>query len=137
MSGAGLGRYLSAMPARAPLACHGRVIEVTGLAVRALLDGVRQGELVEIGPGEPKLPAEVVAFRGGEAVLLPLGPTRGLSPGAEVAPTGRTLAMLVGPACSGGCWMDWAGPLTGDRCPAGSRRGPSSALLPAPSSGAG
>jgi type III secretion protein N (ATPase) len=91
-----LSRHVAALPPRAPLAVRGRVLELTGLVVRAALDGVRQGELCEIrGFGAP-LPAEVVAFRGDEAALLPLGDARGLHAGAEVVPLGHALSVRVG-----------------------------------------
>ena len=97
-----LARRGAALPARAPLACRGRVVELTGLAVRASLDGVRHGELVELERrGAEPLPAEVVGFRGDEAILLPLGETRGLGVGAAATPTGRPFAVRAGPGLLG------------------------------------
>ncbi len=102
MSGIDLTRYVSLLPEHAPLACRGRVVELTGLVVRAAVEGVRQGELVAVHtPGAAALLAEVVGFRGEEVVLLPLGDTRGLALGAEVVPTGRPLAIRAGPSLLG------------------------------------
>src|SRR5919206_5030846 len=96
MSGAWLTRRRAALPARAPLALRGRVSEVTGLVVRATLDGVVQGELCHIAhPGGP-LAAEVVALRGDEAALLPLGDARGVGAGADVVPLGTSLSVGAG-----------------------------------------
>jgi type III secretion protein N (ATPase) len=76
----------------------GRVTEITGLVIKALVPGIRHGELCEIdrGAGLPALPAEVVGFRGEEAVLMPLGDPRGIGPSSPVAPQGRPFAIRVG-----------------------------------------
>ncbi len=92
-----LARHLTSLPPRPPRVCRGRVVELTGLVVRAAAEGLRQGELVHIerGGAEP-IAAEVVGFRADEAVLLPLGDTRGLAAGAEVVPSGTRFAIRVG-----------------------------------------
>ncbi|MBN2575822.1 MAG: FliI/YscN family ATPase [Deltaproteobacteria bacterium] len=89
-----------------PLRVAGRVKEVTGLVMRAMVPGVRVGELVYVDveplPGEvsgqrpARLQAEVVGFRGEEIVLLPLGPVAGIGPDATVSPTGRSLTIRAG-----------------------------------------
>jgi len=100
--GVDLARQLAALPQRAPRVCRGRVVELTGLVVRAVAEGLRQGEIVHIqDPGTESLMAEVVGFRGDEAVLLPLGEARGLAPGAEVVPSGRPLTIRAGRALLG------------------------------------
>jgi type III secretion protein N (ATPase) len=112
-----LARVLAALPGRAPLVARGRVLELTGPVVRAALDGVAQGELCEIaGPAGP-LPAEVVAFRDGEALLMPLGATAGLALGAEVAATGRPLSIRVGPGLLGRVLDGLGRPLDGRPLP--------------------
>ncbi len=75
----------------------GKVEEVVGLVVRANVPGVALGELVNIdrrsaGP----LRAEVVGFRGEQAVLLPLGELAGVAPAGAVWRTGQTLAVTCG-----------------------------------------
>ncbi len=120
MSGVDLTRHLAALPTRPPPVCRGRVVELTGLVVRAVAEGLRQGELVHIrserwGP----VPAEVVGFRADEAVLLPLGDTRGLAPGAEVVPSGRHLALRVGRALLGRVVDAVGQPLDGRPLPGG------------------
>jgi ATP synthase in type III secretion protein N len=102
VSGVDLRARLALLPARAPLRRSGRVVELIGLGVRATLGAVRHGELCHIArPGAEPLAAEVVGFRSGEAVLLPLGDTRGLALGAAVEPTGRPLTVGVGRALLG------------------------------------
>jgi len=93
-------------PARA---VAGTVDEVVGLVMRATVPGVALGEVVRIdrrepGPGlglgldsdrEPLL-AEVVGFRGEQAVLLPLGDVAGVAPAGSVWRTGAPLAIRCG-----------------------------------------
>ena len=115
-----LSRHVASLPPRPPPVFRGRVVELTGLVVRAVAEGVRQGELVHIRSdgGEP-LAAEVVGFRAGEAVLLPLGDTRGLAPGAEVVPSGRHLTLRVGPALLGRVVDALGHPVDGRPLPSG------------------
>jgi ATP synthase in type III secretion protein N len=75
----------------------GRVDEVVGLVVRATVSGVALGELVTIDRrgGEP-LAAEVVGFRGEQAVLLPMGELAGVAPASTVWRTGEPLRIRCG-----------------------------------------
>jgi ATP synthase in type III secretion protein N len=114
-----LSRALAALPARAPLVARGRVLELTGLVVRAALDGVAAGELCEIAGPAGTLPAEVVAFRDGEAVLLPLGSTAGLGLGARVTATGRPLSIRAGPGLLGRILDGLGRPMDGGPPPCG------------------
>jgi type III secretion protein N (ATPase) len=80
----------------------GRVVEVTGLVVRATVPGIRVGELCWIeSPGSARVEAEVVGFRGDEAVLMPLGELTGVGPDALVTTTGRPLSVGVAPGILG------------------------------------
>ena len=56
--------------------------------MRAIVPGARIGELVDVeGHG---LQAEIVGFRGDEAVLMPLGDPAGIGPASTVTATGTT-----------------------------------------------
>ena len=116
-----IGEALRALDQVNPLRLAGRVTEVTGLLVRATIPGVRVGEVVFIDTGEgPRVQAEVVGFRGDEVVLMPLGELGGIGPDAVVSPTGRPLAVRVGPGLLGrvlgglGEPIDGRGPLEGE-----------------------
>jgi type III secretion protein N (ATPase) len=114
-----LGEALTALDAINPLRISGRVTEVTGLVVRATVPGIRMGEMVII-ESSPRLRAEVVGFRGDEAVLMPLGDVAGVGPDALVSPMGRPLSIQMGEGTLGrvldglGEPMDGKGPLRGD-----------------------
>jgi type III secretion protein N (ATPase) len=116
-----LGEALRALDEVNPLRLAGRVTEVTGLVLRAVIPGVRVGELVHIDlAGGQRVQAEVVGFRGDEVVLLPLGPTAGIGPDAVVSPTGRPLSITVGTGLLGrvlgglGEPIDGGGPIAGE-----------------------
>jgi type III secretion protein N (ATPase) len=92
-----LGEALRALDEVNPLRLAGRVTEVTGLVLRAVIPGVRVGELVHVDlAGGARVRAEVVGFRGDEVVLMPLGDTAGIGPDAVVSPTGRPLSITAG-----------------------------------------
>jgi type III secretion protein N (ATPase) len=100
----------------------GKVEEVTGLVVRANVPGVALGELVQIDRrGAGPLAAEVVGFRGEQAVLLPLGELAGVAPAGAVWRSGETLAIqcgddLLGRVLDGiGQPIDGGAELTGER----------------------
>ena len=77
---------------------RGRVTNATGTIIRAVMPGVRVGELCVLrdrGTGWT-LRAEVVGFADGEVLLTPVGSLRGLSCDAEVVPTGAMLEVPSG-----------------------------------------
>src|SRR3990167_3512039 len=76
----------------------GKVTELTGLVVRAVVPGVRIGELCFIEPYHAKqaIKAEVVGFRDQEVLLMPLGDLEGIGLGNNVIPTGSSLTVRVG-----------------------------------------
>lgn len=122
MSAVDLSRHLAALEKARAVRVSGRVTGLTGLAVRAAVPGVRQGELVEIrSPGRPPLPAEVVGFREEEAVLLPLGEADGLGLDSEVVPSGQPLTLRVGSELRGRVLDGLGRPLDGAPLPAGLR----------------
>ncbi len=76
----------------------GKVTELTGIVVRAVVPGVRMGELCFIVPYHARTPikSEVVGFRDQEVLLMPLGDLEGIGLGNDVIPTGHTLTVRVG-----------------------------------------
>ncbi len=123
-----LERLAAAVDEVQPLAIRGRVIEVTGTIIRAVVPGASIGELCLLvsadsradsghqgdaadsagaaedaaeGAADAPLRAEVVGIDGTQALLTPMGELYGLSASTEVIPTGRMHMVPVGPALLG------------------------------------
>ncbi|MDR2451168.1 MAG: type III secretion system ATPase SctN [Candidatus Accumulibacter sp.] len=79
------------------LEIRGRVVQVVGTIIRAVVPGVRVGEICVLkNPrGTWELKAEVVGFARREAILTPLGNLQGIAPDTEVIPTGEIHAIAV------------------------------------------
>jgi flagellar protein export ATPase FliI len=114
--------FLDALETASPVEVRGRVTEVTGLVVKAVVPGVSVGELCHIKVHHRNKPvrAEVVGFKDEHVYLMPLGSLEGIGPGSEVVPSGNTLTVRVGPRLLGrvlnglGDPMDHKGDLVGD-----------------------
>jgi len=75
----------------------GRVQAVVGLAVHAMIPGVRLGEVVSIRRRSlPPLPAEVIGFHDERATLLPLGELTGIGPDDAVFVVGEAFRIRFG-----------------------------------------
>ncbi len=85
------------------LEIRGRVTQITGTIIRAMVPGAKIGELCVLrNPGENfALKAEVVGFSGKEALLTPMGDLYGVSSNTEVIPTGKMQMVPVGPGLLG------------------------------------
>ncbi|MBQ7738702.1 MAG: type III secretion system ATPase SctN [Desulfovibrionaceae bacterium] len=81
-----------------PIEMRGRVEQVIGTIIRAVVPGVRIGEICILrNPWETwHIKAEVVGFVKNIALLSPLGNMQGISPATEVIPTGEILSIPVG-----------------------------------------
>lgn len=100
----------------------GKVIQVVGLILEAQVQGVTIGDLVVIKTNRenPETFGEVVGFKEGRILIMPLGTTAGISPGSEVLAAGHPLMVKVGHGLLGrvlnglGEPMDDKGPLLSD-----------------------
>lgn len=80
---------------------HGRITEVIGMLIRAVVPQVKMGEVCLIKrEGEP-LAAEVVGFTKDEVLLSPLGDMKGIGPSSEVVPMRMPMHIKVGPKLLG------------------------------------
>ena len=77
---------------------RGRVDDLIGLIVEATGLEAEVGEVctIEAGRQRPAVPAEVVGFRAGRTLLMPLGEIHGIGPGRAVTATGRPVRVPVG-----------------------------------------
>ena len=87
-----------AVQTTSPVEVRGRVEQVVGTIIRAVVPNVKVGELCILrNPWEDwELRAEVVGFAKQVALLTPLGDLQGISPATEVIPTGEIHSVPVG-----------------------------------------
>ncbi len=78
--------------------CHGRVDNLIGLIIEATGLQAEVGEVCLVGADRTReaVPAEVVGFREGRTLLMPLGELQGIGPGTKVLPTGAPFRVSVG-----------------------------------------
>ncbi len=81
-----LSKYHSIIEDVDPIKVYGKVTQIVGLIIEGHGPGSSIGELCDIFPrGDTNVvEAEVVGFRGEKIQLMPLGDTRGLSPGSKI-----------------------------------------------------
>src|SRR6185503_15384802 len=81
-----------------PVSVNGRVIQAVGLVIEGSARVSGLGEICRItaGAGRPDVLAEVVGFREGRVLLMPLAETEGVGPESQIIPTGHPLEVAVG-----------------------------------------
>ena len=86
---------------------------------------VEIGEVCMVGEGRdrPQVATEVVGFRGGRTLLMPLGELHGIGPGTSVHPTGRPFRVAVGEPLLGRVIDGLGNPLDGFERPRRESRG--------------
>ncbi len=102
--------------------CHGRVSNLIGLIIEATGLQAEVGEVCLVGADRNRdsVPAEVVGFREGRTLLMPLGELQGIGPGTKVLPTGAPFRVSVGPQLLGrvidglGAPLDGLGDVSGE-----------------------
>jgi flagellum-specific ATP synthase len=97
----------------------GLIIEVTGL----------QAEIGEVCLIDNRMPAEVVGFRDGRTLLMPLGELHGIGPGTRVLATGAPFRVTVGSGLLGRVVDGLGAPLDELPAPSGVER---STIAPPP-----
>lgn len=95
-AGIAMDRLLAAVEQVETVQVRGRVTEVAGLIIKALVPGVRVGEMCYIVGASRSIPCEVVGFRDEAVMLMPLGEAQGVGPDCEVLPTGRPFNIQCG-----------------------------------------
>ncbi|HIJ78909.1 MAG: FliI/YscN family ATPase [Desulfobulbaceae bacterium] len=97
----------------------GRVNQVIGMVLESLGPGIPVGSICEVDvfKGRSKVLAEVVGFRQGRVLLMPLGEMRGVEPGSAIRMVGGEAGVPVAESLLGriidglGNPMDGKGPL--------------------------
>jgi flagellum-specific ATP synthase len=103
---------------------RGSVRDLIGLVVEASGLEAEIGEVcqIETGRNRPPVPAEVVGFRSGRTLLMPLGELRGVAPGRRVTATGEPLSLGIGDHLLGRVLDGLGNPLDGATADGGERR---------------
>lgn len=109
-------KYFHNLSSISTYSIKGKVTELTGLVVKAVVPGVRIGELCLIQPYHNQVPikAEVVGFKDQEVLLMPLGNLEGIGLGNDVIPTGNCLTVRVGEGLLGRILDGLGDPLDAD-----------------------
>jgi flagellum-specific ATP synthase len=124
MTGALLERASGALRDADLARAHGRVSNLIGLIIEATGLQAEVGEVCLVGgPARPgaaarasdsaAVPAEVVGFREGRTLLMPLGELHGIGPGTKVLATGAPFRVPVGPGLLGRVIDGLGAPLDG------------------------
>ena len=101
-SGFSVEAYLTRLGRIDPAPVMGQVVRVVGLLVESSGPAASVGEICEVRTGRgPALPVEVVGFRDGRLLSVPLGETAGIRPGDRIVSTGAALTIPVGDALLG------------------------------------
>lgn len=97
-----ISKYISTIEKTDILQVVGKVSQIVGLVVEAQVQGVSIGELCKIMLDDVKfILAEVVGFKEGKVLLMPLGPVSGIRPGSKIYATGHPIQVKVGPGLLG------------------------------------
>jgi flagellum-specific ATP synthase len=95
----------------------GKVIEIAGTVVQIEMTGTRLGDIVEIESAAGNVMCEVVGFRGGLLLAIPLQLTRRVAPGAMVRHCGPLASLPAGDALIGRLIDAFGNPLDGGPAP--------------------
>lgn len=94
-----IDKYINAIKACESIKMNGKITQVIGLVIESQGPNVSLGELCyvcsRISNIEP-IPAEVVGFRKGHVLLMPIGEMQGIGPGCEVVSAQKMLKVNVG-----------------------------------------
>ncbi|MFQ3610102.1 MAG: flagellar protein export ATPase FliI [Fimbriimonadales bacterium] len=115
-----------------PIRINGRVRGAVGLMIESSGPPAKLGEvcLIERGRNEAPLPVEVVGFRNGLTLLMPMGELQGVAPGSEVIPTREQASVAVGEALLGRVLDGLGNPIDGKPLPSDLVRYPLNAEAP-------
>jgi flagellum-specific ATP synthase len=113
-----LDRYIARVAGIEPAPVIGKVARVVGLLIESNGPAASVGEICEVRTGRgAALPVEVVGFRDGRLLSVPLGETTGIRPGDRIVSRGSALTVPVGTSLLGrvidglGRPIDGLGPL--------------------------
>ncbi|MGP1366984.1 MAG: flagellar protein export ATPase FliI [Schwartzia sp. (in: firmicutes)] len=104
MTAPNLKKFTQAIEDCEPIKLSGKITQIIGLVIESRGPNVSIGELCYVKSrlaDVPPIPAEVVGFREGLVLLMPIGEMVGIGPGCEVVSAQKTLRVKVGPQLLG------------------------------------
>ncbi len=126
-----LAPYINAVAETEPMKVYGRVVEITGIIIKATGVKASIGESCRIISEHVELDAEVVGFRDGKVLLMAVGDLSGIKSGSRVLPAGRKVTVRVSPALIGRVINDRGEPIDG-KGPIAGREYPLYSMTPHP-----
>jgi flagellum-specific ATP synthase len=109
-----LDKYINTVNNYDPLKVYGRIVEITGLTIKAAGLNVSIGEACKIySEDNPPLDAEVVGFKEGKVVLMAIGDITGIKQGSMVLPLGKQTSVTVSDELIGRVIDDIGNPIDG------------------------
>ena len=96
-----LRRYIDAVEGADTLPLQGRVLRVVGLLIESEGPRARLGEVCNVISGDSVLPVQVVGFRDGTLLTVPLGELAGIRPGDRIIARQGAITVPVGPELLG------------------------------------
>jgi len=119
-----LESYIQTVDRLDPLKVYGRIVEITGLTIKATGLDVSIGESCKIySEKADPVDAEVVGFKEGKVILMATGEVAGIRHGSRVMPLGKNISVKVSDGLIGriidatGNPIDNKGPIEGTDCP--------------------
>ena len=98
---ASLTRYIDAVERIDTTPLQGRVLRVVGLLIESEGPRARLGEVCDIISSDMILPVQVVGFRDGTLLSVPLGELAGIRPGDRIVARQGAISVPVGPSLLG------------------------------------
>lgn len=122
---------IDALPSIDPIRVYGRVVEITGMIIKATGLRTSIGETCQIISDALPVEAEVVGFKDGKALLMAIDDITGVRPGSRVISMGRKVSVKVSESIIGRVLNDRGEPIDG-KGPIIGRDYPLSMHLPPP-----
>lgn len=115
-----IAKYRESLKHMNPIRVSGEVTQVIGLTIASQGPECKIGDICELG--DAPLLAEVVGFRDGRVLLMPLGDLEAIGPGCGVVNTGEPLSIRVGTSLLGRVLDGLGQPLDGLPLPSGLKK---------------
>jgi flagellum-specific ATP synthase len=111
-----LSPYIKGVPETDPVKSYGRVVEITGIIIKATGVKASVGESCTILSNATAMDAEVVGFKDGKVLLMAVGDLSDVKPGSRVVATGKKVSINVSRSLIGRVVNDRGELIDGKEC---------------------